>query len=124
MSRPRHGAHSMGDRCYPDLEATGALAAHREAAAPLRLNAPGPLAQETAGSGTPCGANRKRIGTAELGNRDKHDPLAAVGRELAVSGPDSAGPLRQDPAKARRFLGCSRGAAAKSPQPQTGWRSE
>src|SRR5262245_54334168 len=37
-------------------------------------------------------ARRKRIGTAKLGNRDKRDPLPAIGPELAVSGSDSAVP--------------------------------
>jgi hypothetical protein len=74
-------------------------------------------------SSIPCGANRKRIGTAKLGNRDKPDQRPAIGPELAVSGPDSAVPLSQDPAKARRFLGCSLVAGAKSLQPQTTWRS-
>src|SRR5262245_64839710 len=69
-------------------------------------------------------ARRKRIGTAKLGNRDKRDPLPAIGPEPAVSGSDSARPLSQDPAKTRGFLGGSRGAAAKSLQPQTRWRRE
>ena len=67
-------------------------------------------------------ANRKRIRTAKLGNRDKRDRLPAIGPELAVSGSDSAVPLSQDPAKAREFLGWSRVAGAKSLQPQTSWR--
>src|SRR5262245_55643540 len=61
---------------------------------------------------------------AKVGNRDERDPLPAIGPKLAVSGPDSAAPLSQDPAKARRFLGCSLVAGAKSLQPQTRWRSE
>jgi hypothetical protein len=73
-------------------------------------------------SNTPSGANRKRIGTAKTGNRDERHPLPVIGLELAVSGSDPAVPLSQDPAKARRFLGCSRGAGAKSLQPQTTWR--
>jgi hypothetical protein len=73
-------------------------------------------------SSLPCGANRKRIGTAKLGSRDKPAQLPAIGPEPVVSGPDSAVPLSQDPAKARRFLGCSLVAGAKSLQPQTGWR--
>ena len=81
-------------------------------------------AHGTRTSGIPCGANRKRIGTAKPGNRDKRDQLARIGLELAVSGADSAGPLSQDPAKARGFLGGPRVAAAKSPETQTGWRSE
>jgi hypothetical protein len=70
----------------------------------------------------PSGANRKRIGTAKTGNRDERHPLPVIGLELAVSGSDPAVPLSQDPAKARRFLGCSLVAAAKSLQPQTTWR--
>ncbi len=73
-------------------------------------------------SSPPRGANRKRIGTAKVGDRDKRDRLLAIGPELAVSGSDSAEPLAQDPAKAREFLGWSRVAGAKSLQPQTGWR--
>ena len=72
----------------------------------------------------PAGANRKRIGTAKLGNRDERDQPPPIGPEPAVSGSDSAVPLSQDPAKAREFLAWSRGAGAKSLQPQTGWRSE
>ena len=71
---------------------------------------------------TPDGANGKRIGTAKLGNRDKRGQRLAIGPELGVSGPDSAVPLSQDPAKAREFLGWSRVAGAKSLQPQTEWR--
>ena len=70
----------------------------------------------------PRGANRKRIGTAKLGKRDERDQLPPIGPELAVSGPDSAVALPQDPAKAREFLGWSRVAGAKSLQPQTTWR--
>jgi hypothetical protein len=69
-------------------------------------------------------ANRKRIGTAKLGNRDKRDPLPSIGPELAVSGSDSAVPVSQDPAKAREFSGWSRLAGAKSLQSQTCWRRE
>ena len=69
-------------------------------------------------------ANRKRIGTAKLGNRDKRDPLPAIGPELAVSGSDSAVPVSQDPAKPREFSGWSRLAGAKSLQAQTCWRSK
>jgi hypothetical protein len=79
-------------------------------------------ANGTRTSRIPSGANRKRIGTAKLGNRDERDPLPAIGPELAVSGSDSAVPPSQDPAKTREFLGYSRGAAAKSPKPQTRWR--
>jgi len=67
-------------------------------------------------------ANGRRIETAKLGNRDKRAQLPAIGPELAVSGSDQAVLLSQDPAKAREFLGRSRGAAAKSLQPQTSWR--
>src|SRR5262245_58442962 len=74
-------------------------------------------------SNIPQGANRKRIGTAKLGNRDKRDATPAMGPELAVSGPDSAVPAPQDPAKAREFPGGSLVASAKSLQPQTRWRS-
>ena len=56
-------------------------------------------ANGTRASGIPCGANRKRIGTAKLGNRDERDQLPAIGPELAVSGSDSAVPLSQDPRK-------------------------
>ena len=73
-------------------------------------------------SGIPSGANRRRIGTVELGKRDERDQLPVIGPEPAVSGSDSAVPPSQDPAKAREFLGGSRGAAAKSLQPQTRWR--
>ncbi len=69
-----------------------------------------------------CGANRKRIRTAKLGNRDKRGQLPTIGPELTVSGSDPAVPLSQDPAKAREFLGWSRVAGAKSLLPQTGWR--
>src|SRR5262245_54403723 len=72
-------------------------------------------------SGIPCGANRKRIGTAKLGDRDKRDPLPAIGPEPAVSGAAPAVSLSQDPVKARRFLGCSLVAGARSLHPQTRW---
>jgi hypothetical protein len=62
-------------------------------------------------------ANQKPIGTAKLGNRDEPAQLPAIDPELAVSGPDSAGPLSQDPAKARGFLGWSPVAGAKSLHP-------
>jgi hypothetical protein len=49
--------------------------------------------------------NPKRIGTAKPGKRDEPAQLCAIGPELAVSGPLSAAPLCQDPAKARGFPG-------------------
>jgi hypothetical protein len=73
-------------------------------------------------SSTPCEANRKRIGTAKIGGRDERDPRPAIGLERAVSRPDWPVPLSQDPAKSRDFPGWSEPAAAKSLQPQTGWR--
>ena len=48
-----------------------------------------------------CRANRTRIGTAELGNRDEHARLPAIGPELAVSGPEAEG----GPAKTPRHGG-------------------
>jgi hypothetical protein len=57
-----------------------------------------------ASDGPMARANRKRIRTAKLRNRDKRDQLPAIGPELTVSGSDSAVPLSQDPAKAREFL--------------------
>ena len=55
--------------------------------------------------GTPCGANRKRIGTAKLDNGDERHPLAAIGPEPTISGPDSAESLSQDPRETREFSG-------------------
>jgi len=51
----------------------------------------------------PCRANRKRIGTAELGNRDERHPLPAIGPKLAVSGPASAVPLSPRPRESAAF---------------------
>lgn len=41
-------------------------------------------------------ANRKRMGTAKPGNRDRRDPLLGIGPELAVSGPEAEGSPRQN----------------------------
>jgi hypothetical protein len=78
--------------------------------------------QKRSGVASFAEANRERTGTAERDNRDQRDQLPAIGRELAVSCSDPAGPLSQDPAKARRFLGWALVAGAESLQPQTGWR--
>ena len=73
-------------------------------------------------SSIPYGANRKRIRTAKIGNRDKRGPRRLIGLKLAVSGLDALRPLCQNPAKAREILGLSLVAGAKSLQPETGWR--
>ena len=54
---------------------------------------------------TPSGANLGRIRTAQIGNRDKHEPRRPIGLEFALSGPDSLWPRCQNPVKAREFLG-------------------
>ncbi len=67
-------------------------------------------------------ANRKRIRTAQLANREKRGLLRLRGLEPAVSGSDAREPDRQNPAESRELLGVFPGADAKSLQPQTKWR--
>jgi hypothetical protein len=64
-------------------------------------------------SNIPQGANRKRIGTAVLGNRDKPAQLPAIALELAVSGPDSAGPPLPRPRESAAFSGLLTGCGRK-----------
>src|SRR5262245_52681401 len=64
-------------------------------------------------SSTPCGANRKRIGTAKLGNRDEREQLPAIGPELAVSGPDSAVPPLPRPRESAGVSGMVAGSGCK-----------
>ena len=67
-------------------------------------------------------ANQKRIRTAELGNREKRGLRRPLGPELAVSGSDTRGLDRQDPAESRGFPRLFLDAGAKSLQQQTEWR--
>jgi len=68
-------------------------------------------------------ADRHHLNRRARGNRDQRGRPPAIGPKLAVSSPASAGPLSQDPAKARQFRGGSGVAAAEPPRPQKGWRS-
>ncbi len=69
-----------------------------------------------------AGANRGRIRTAQLGNREKRGPRRILGPEPPVSGSDTRGLDGQDPAESRGFLGLFPNAGAKSLQQQTEWR--
>ena len=57
--------------------------------------------------GTEQGESGSRIRTATIGNRERREPRRLIGLELAISGSNSLGPLSQNPAKAREFLGLS-----------------
>ncbi len=67
-------------------------------------------------------ANRKRIGTAQLGNRDKLVSRRYWRPEPAVSGPGWPRPNSQHPAESRSFLGLYPSVRRKSLQQQTRWR--
>jgi hypothetical protein len=71
-----------------------------------------------------AGANRKRTGTAQLGNRDKRASRRKLRPEPSVSGPGSSRLNSQDPAKSRSFLGPYPKAQGESPHHETRWRSE
>ena len=50
-------------------------------------------------------ANRERNRTAQLGSREKHGLRRLLGPEPAVSGSDTPGLDRRNPAQSREFLG-------------------
>jgi hypothetical protein len=62
------------------------------------------------------------IRTAQLGNRDKREPRGSSSPKPAVSGSDSPGPICQNPAESREFLGPSPDAWEESLPTQTQWR--
>ena len=70
----------------------------------------------------PSGANRKRIRTAELGNRDKRATRRPLIPEAAVSGSDSPDRNRQNPAESREFLDLNSDVSGESLPTQTQWR--
>jgi hypothetical protein len=66
--------------------------------------------------------NLGRIRTAQIGNTEKREPRRLSGPKFALAGPDSLGPICQNPAKEREILVLAPAATGKSGEPETVWR--